>query len=148
MYISKIFNMKNIFLMVLVCGFISLSAFSQQQAPTANPNVEITFDAIVRDFGTVQLNGLVEHEFTFTNTGKEDLIIQACNSSCGCTVPSCPRAPIKPGEKGTIKVQYTTTNVVGRFDRPFTVISNAKTPSVRLTIRGEIVEGQSTTTTP
>ena len=104
-----------------------------------NPNApELTFTETVHDFGTIQLNGLAEYEFKFTNTGKEPLIIQNCQASCSCTVPACPREPVKPGESGSIKVRYTTTQVPGKFDRYFTINSNAKNPVVRVRILGEI----------
>jgi len=133
--------MKRFFLMMIVCSLIATQGFSQQQQPAAeNPNAPvISFDKVVQDFGNVALNGLVEYEFHFTNTGREPLIIHACQSTCGCTVPACPREPVAPGEKGSIRVRYTTTQVPGQFDRFFTVISNASNPSVRLNIKGVIV---------
>jgi uncharacterized protein YbcI len=59
-------------------------------------------------------------------------------------VPACPRDPIKPGEKGSITVRYTTTNYVHAFSRPFTISSNAKTPTVTITLRGEITNSEET----
>ena len=138
--------MRRFFLMMIVCSFFATKGFSQQQQPAIeNPNApEITFDTITHDFGIVPLNGLVEWEFTFINTGREPLIIHACQSTCGCTVPACPREPVMPGEKGSIRVRYTTTHILGVFNRPFTVISNAKNSPVRLNIKGEIVRIEET----
>jgi len=132
--------MKKFFLIIIVCSFFATKGFGQQQPVSENPNApEISFEKIVQDFGTIPLNAPVEYEFTFTNTGKEPLIILACHAGCTCTVPACPREPIPPGEKGSIKVKYTTTHIPGAFNRPFTIVSNAKNPSVTLTLRGEIV---------
>ena len=131
--------MKRVFLLMIACCLFAAKGYSQQEQ--ANPNApEITFAETVHDFGTVPLNGVAEWEFTFTNTGKEPLIVQNCSSSCGCTAPTCPKdKPVLPGEKGTIKVKYTTTHVEGGFDKFVTVLSNAKNSSVRISIKG-IVE--------
>ena len=138
--------MKRFFLIIIACSLFATKGLSQQQQANENPNApEITFDKVIQDFGTVPLDGLVEYEFTFTNTGREPLIIHACQSTCGCTVPACPREPIAPGEKGSIRVRYTTTNIPGQFNRFFTVVSNARNQSVRLNIKGEIVRPEATT---
>ena len=126
--------------MSIVCCFFVAKSIGQTPAKESNPNApEITFTETTYDFGIIPLKGDAECEFTFTNTGKEPLIIQECRASCGCTSPTCPKnKPIKPGEKGTIKAQYTTTTSVGVFAKDITVSSNAKNSSVRLTIKGEI----------
>jgi len=134
--------MKKFFLLMFVCCLFAAKGFGQEPAKEDNPNApEITFTETIHDFGTIPLKGLAECEFTFTNTGKEPLIIQQCSATCGCTVPTCPTdKPIKPGEKGTIKVKYTTTQVPGPFTKQFTVTSNAKNSPVRVTIKGEIAK--------
>jgi len=131
-----------------VCCFFAAKGFGQEPAKEDNPNVpEITFTETIHDFGTIPLKGLAECEFTFTNTGKEPLIIQQCSASCGCTVPTCPtNKPVKPDEKGIIKVKYTTTQVPGPFNKTFTVVSNAKNSRVTLTIKGEILKETEETT--
>ena len=103
--------MKKYFVIMFACFFIAAKSFGQEPAKEPvkvdNPNApELTFEKTVHDFGTVPFKGEAIFEFTFTNTGKEPLIIQNCQSSCGCTAPACPKdKPVKPGEKGTIKVQ-------------------------------------------
>ena len=136
---------KSIFLLMIVCCLFATKSFGQE-VQTENPNApEITFEEVNHDFGNVDLNGLAEYEFTFVNTGKEPLVIQNCSASCGCTAPTCPKDPVKPGEKGTIKVKYTTTHVAGDFSKYVTVMSNAKNPSVRLSIKGKVLSGETAT---
>jgi len=136
--------MKKVFLiMIASCLFVAKS-LGQEPEKKDNPNApEITFTETVHDFGVIPLKGLAECEFKFTNTGKEPLIIQNCQSTCGCTVPACPKdKPVKPGEKGSIKVKYTTTNSPGKFEKNLTVYSNAKNSLVRITIKGEIAQSE------
>lgn len=67
---------------------------------------EMTFEETEYDFGTIEQGKPVEHVFTFTNTGDAPLVITDATSSCGCTVPSPPKEPIAPGEKGELLVRY------------------------------------------
>ena len=75
--------------------------------------------------------------FEFTNTGNAPLVISKVSSSCGCTIPKKPEAPIQPGETGEIQVKYDT-NRVGPIRKAITVISNADTPTIILKIKGNV----------
>ena len=125
---------------MIACCFLAAQGFGQTSERGENPNApEITFEKTVHDFGTKPLNSELEYEFTFTNTGKEPLIVQNCRASCGCTVPICPtEKPILPGEKGSVKVKYTTTSYAHPFDRSFVMTTNAKNSTVTIRLRGEI----------
>ena len=69
------------------------------------------FSKTEHDFGTINEGDVVEHEFTFTNTGKAPLVVTNAKGSCGCTVPKKPEGPIAPGETGEIQVKYDTNRV-------------------------------------
>ena len=70
----------------------------------------ITFDEPKYDFGTIQEDGgSVSHDFRFTNTGSEALVVVDVRTTCGCTVPQYPHEPIAPGQEGFIKV-FTNLN--------------------------------------
>ncbi|MEE1964611.1 DUF1573 domain-containing protein [Allomuricauda taeanensis] len=47
-------------------------------------------------FWSYSQGSAVEHIFKFKNTGKVPLVILDATSTCGCTVPSCPKEPIPP----------------------------------------------------
>ena len=103
-----------------------------------NPNApEAEFEKEVIDYGTIEYNSNGEREFKFKNTGKEPLIIYSATGSCGCTVPTAPKEPIKGGETGVIKVHYDTKRV-GNFEKTVTVSSNGKTPNKTLRIKGVV----------
>lgn len=125
--------MKTIFSFVAL--FFSLNFFLCAQ--TNGPAIEFT-DAIV-DYGSIPQGSDGVRSFEFTNTGDEELIIQKVYSSCGCTIPKKPEAPIAPGEKGEIQVKYDT-NRVGPIRKTITVNSNAvSTPIVSLKIKGTVL---------
>ena len=80
---------------------------------------------------------VVHCSFAFKNTGTAPLIIHQAFASCGCTVPTYTKEPIKPGEKGSIDVTYNGKDKFpGHFQKSITVRTNAVNEVVRLTIEG------------
>ena len=117
---------------------LTFAGFAQAPAAEEEARAEIYFEKTVHDFGTILQKGDGAYQFEFSNTGNAPLLLSNATSSCGCTVPSYPKTPVAPGEKGTIVVKYDT-NRVGSFHKSVTVSSNAKSaPSVVLYIKGEV----------
>jgi hypothetical protein len=99
---------------------------------------EITFKSLEYSFGSIKEGAVVKTGFSFTNTGKTDLIIGDAKGSCGCTVPKFPTEPIKPGQGGVIEVEFNSAGKQGSQRKTITVITNAE-PSTRvLAIKGEV----------
>ncbi|WP_406683033.1 DUF1573 domain-containing protein [Seonamhaeicola sp. MEBiC1930] len=118
---------------ILFIGLISFSINAQEK------QAEIKFKAETIDYGTIEKGSDGVRIFEFTNTGDAPLIITSVKSSCGCTIPSKPKDPILPGKTGEIKVKYDT-NRVNPIRKTITVISNAKTPTIALKIKGLVVD--------
>ena len=133
--------MKKVFSILLVMAFVFAGVAQNDEAqPKKTKKVkapEITFVKLVHDYGQVEQGGNGECEFEFKNTGKADLILTNCRSSCGCTVPSWPKDPIPPGKKGVIKVKYNTQRI-GQIKKTITVESNAVNDRVVLKITGNV----------
>lgn len=142
--------MKKIFVLVIV-AFLSLSVSAQvkvqkqeAKAPIEEEKSkkskeklpEITFKSLVYDYGQIVKGADGSCYFEFTNTGKADLILTNCSSSCGCTVPDWPKDPIAPGKKGKIKVTYNTQRL-GAINKAVYVDSNVGT-RVTLKIQGNV----------
>src|SRR5437868_6966461 len=69
-----------------------------------NPNQgDFKFKEQEFNFGNIKQGDVVTHEFEFTNTGNEPIVISSASGSCGCTVPTWPKEPIGKGSKSTIK---------------------------------------------
>lgn len=101
----------------------------------------LTFAESTFQFGTIKKGEVVTHNFKFTNTGREPLIIKDAIATCGCTVPEIPKEPIKPGESSEIKVVFNSAGKpVGPITKPVTVSSNAVNSPVQITLVGEIKE--------
>jgi hypothetical protein len=133
--------MKKIVLLITTLFVSAAGVFSQATEPVKvedNPNApEITFDKLVHDYGTVAYGGDGVCTFKFTNTGKEPLILQQPQSSCGCTVPTWPKEPVLPGNSSEIQVTYNTKKV-GPINKTITVRSNAKNNTIVLRIQGTV----------
>lgn len=128
----------SILLAILFSVSVSFAQSTQPVKVEDNPNSpEITFEKTVHDYGTLVYGGDGTCHFKFTNTGKEPLILQQPQSSCGCTVPTWPKEPILPGESNEIKVTYNTKRV-GPINKTVTIRSNAKTSTVVLRIQGKV----------
>ena len=132
--------MKHLFASLAFVAFASFSATAQNAA-------EISFESETVNYGKIEKNADGKREFTFTNTGKEPLIITNCVGSCGCTVPQWPKTPIAPGATASIKVKYDTRRV-GRFQKTVTVQSNASKARTVLTMIGEVLLPAANNTAP
>ncbi|MCW8897483.1 MAG: DUF1573 domain-containing protein [Flavobacteriales bacterium] len=107
--------------------------------PVQNENAAVlTFEEEVVDYGTIEQGADGVREFIFTNTGKSPLIISNAVGSCGCTVPTWPKEPIKPGQKAAIKVKYDTKRI-GAINKSVTITSNATEPTKIIRIKGTVV---------
>lgn len=120
---------------------------STTPAVPAGPATTMTFPEPTHDFGEIMDGDKVEHVFSFTNTGKEPLVISNAKGSCGCTVPEWPKDPIKPGATGEIKVVYNSKNkgkVGGKNEnKTVTITANTNPPETRIFIKG-IVDKEET----
>jgi hypothetical protein len=104
-----------------------------------NPNqASFKFAEEEFDFKTIKQGDMVNHDFTFTNAGKEPLIISSAEGSCGCTVPVFPKEPIAPGAKATIKVTFNSAGKGGMQDKTVTINSNAKQNPMVLHVKGNV----------
>lgn len=130
--------MKNLSLFISFCLF-AFTMSAQQPVASNLSGAKIKFESEVVDYGTLSQDGDGNREFKFTNIGKEPLILQSVNSSCGCLVASWPKEPIAPGKSGVIKAHYDTKRV-GKFEKTLTVQSNdVERPAIVLKIKGEVL---------
>src|SRR5690606_1490008 len=127
--------MKN-FLMLLFVGVLSFAVQAQEKT------AKIEFKQQVIDYGEIAKGSDGVRVFEFTNTGDIPLVISDVRSSCGCTIPKNPEAPIAPGATGQIEVKYAT-NRVGPIRKTVTVQSNADTPTVAVKIKGKVLASTS-----
>jgi hypothetical protein len=104
---------------------------------------KLSFDEPTFDFGTVSEGAVIEHTFSFTNTGKVPLLISNARSTCGCTVPEWPETPIDPGEAGEITVRFDTKNKSQLQVKPVTITANTYPSTSKIYLQGVVAKEKS-----
>lgn len=130
--------------------FIALAFFScngkksgKQNAPERNIEkpaalTEIEFDEKMHGFGRIKSGEIVVFTFVFTNTGKNDLIIESVVSDCACVKAKFPKTPVKPGQKGFIEVEFNSSGLYGKQLKSVEIQSNCSEPK-HLVIFAEVL---------
>jgi len=135
----RLFYLCTLLCVAIGCNESASKKVDQQKAAKSPPEAPVstaamTFNKTVHDFGTIKEGETVQTTFTFTNTGKSDLIIVDARGSCGCTVPNYPKnTPIAPGATGEILVSFDSSNKPNMQQK--TVNISANTQSGRETLR-------------
>lgn len=125
--------MKKLFTLFFL-SILSITSYAQEAT------AKIEFKDTTIDYGKIENGSNGVRVFEFTNIGTAPLVITKVKSSCGCTVPKKPTAPIAPGETGEIEVKYDTKRT-GLIRKTITVTSNATNTRNGLSylkIKGEI----------
>lgn len=111
---------------------MSVLCFSQEK-----PQIE--WREKVHNFNLVSSkDSLIETIFFFNVKGKTPLVIHNVSVNCGCTTVDWIKHPIKPGEKGYVKVFFYLKGQDGYFDKRFVVESNAQKNLDLLRIKGYV----------
>ncbi len=101
--------------------FAQLTEEQRKNAP------KIEFDNTNFDYGTIEAGAKANHNFSFKNSGKSNLIIRKVMPSCGCTVANLKVNTVRPGETDTISVTFNSTNRSGTQNKTVTVILTIRT---------------------
>lgn len=107
----------------------------------------MSFNKKEHNFGDINQGDKVSYNYTFKNTGANDLIISSAQGSCGCTVPEYPKTPIKPGKSATMKVSFDSAGKTGQQSKTVTIRANTPTGVETLTIKANVKGGTPNVTT-
>ena len=133
-------------LILLAFIFSGINSFAQEKKVLNNigndndNQASFKFEKDEIDFGTIEQGESTTHEFKFTNTGSEPLIISKAEGSCGCTVPIFPKEPILKNQSAFIKVTFNSTGKFGIQDKTVTITSNAKQNPMIIHIKGTVLK--------
>ena len=90
------------------------------------------------DLGKIQQGNPSTATFSVVNIGKEPLIIEQANPTCGCTISNYTKEPIAIGKVGEIKATYNAANI-GAFEKHLTVKFAGVSEIKSITIKGEVL---------
>ncbi len=122
---------------------ITLLAFTVSSVSIAQKKVTdvAQFKADVIDLGKLKVGNPSTAVFSVTNIGKEALIIETANATCGCTIGDYTKPPIAPGKKGEVKATYNAA-AVGPFTKQLTVKFAGVDEMKTITIKGEVLSAE------
>jgi len=112
-----------------------IGAFTLQSAKPADA---LQFAETGFDFGDISdKHDPVVHEFEFTNISDEPVAVLSVSTGCGCTRPSYPTEPIKPGKTAKIKITFLPAGQSGQINKDIKVRYRSATArsSKRITLR-------------
>lgn len=90
---------------------------------------KISFAEKTHRFPKTNEGVLLEHDYSFTNTGNEPLVIEGIKVACTCTKFTYPKDPILPNQSGVIHVTFDTNNKYEWQNRTLVISSNAEKPT-------------------
>ena len=121
-----IFVVSLLFLQLISCG--------QQKG------AKITFENDVFRLGSVKEEaGNIDVQFTFTNTGEGDLIINRVKADPGITVTTWPAKAVPSGESGIIKATFNPLGSADRFSKRITVYTNENKSGKVIYVSGNVI---------
>jgi len=140
--------MKNLFfslmsaaILLSACNHSGNSATASTTGNAGNAPI-MKFDKQTHDFGKIPTGGIVSYDFSFKNTGNSPLIITDGRATCGCTTPTWPKTPVKPGESGVIHVTFNSVGKMGLQDKQITITANTTPAENVVHLIGEVLVTQ------
>ena len=133
--------MKYRYMMLFAALVFAAFAFAPgAAAQDTRPEEEVVrFEEKVHDFGDILLSDKsVSCKFKFTNISKKPIVVHNVVSSCGCTVPSWTKEPVKPGAEGAIEVTFKNDQGAFPFSKSITAYISGVNRPVILHIKGVV----------
>jgi hypothetical protein len=93
------------------------------------------------DQGKLKQNNPEEVKFIVTNVGKEPLIIEQANPTCGCTIGDYTKTPIAPGSTGYVSAKFNAANL-GHFTKTLTVKFAGADDIKNIVITGDVLAAE------
>ena len=110
---------------------INVPATASGKPATPGSAPLMVFNEEKHDFGKITQGEKVSYSFVFKNKGGSDLVISSAQGSCGCTVPTYPKGPVKPGQESKIDVVFNSEGKSGSVEKTVTLVTNCN-PSTKV----------------
>ncbi len=138
-------SIKKDFLKVFMIGLLAIFlGITESNALTSNgPKFEYKAKNNRIQLDTMYLGTMddeVKLEIEFENTGDAPLIIRKVDGCCGTRITEWTQRPLKPGEKGTIKVQFRVEPRPHKINRTVKAHTNDPAGVNKLSIKGIVKE--------
>jgi archaellum component FlaG (FlaF/FlaG flagellin family) len=119
----------------------SLADAQKEEEESIASSTSMSFDKMLHDFGKIKVDTDNKATFVVTNTGKNPLIIDKVDVSCGCTTAEKPEKPILPGKSDKISVVFhPKPGQLNEQKKTITVTANTEPKIVVLDIQAFVNE--------
>ena len=129
--------MKKVLCILLLSScFATVSAQTSATVTPTKPVEYLQLKELSYDFGKIPQGKPVHHIFEIVNTGKDTIVLENVQASCGCTTPEWSKEPIAGGSNQQITVGYNAA-AEGPFEKTITIFYN-KGQLKTFTIKGSV----------
>ncbi|MBN2506296.1 MAG: DUF1573 domain-containing protein [Verrucomicrobia bacterium] len=132
-------------LWMALAGFVPGVSGSPANARAAGPSAvpalgpRIRFAEPVFDFGRIKSGEIIEHAYRFTNVGDEVLEVTSVRPACGCMAAGNWSRRVKPGQSGSISIEFNSAHYGGAVLKTITVESTDRSqPALLLQLKGTV----------
>lgn len=134
--------MRNLFLAFTFLFLFSSAGCSAQENPTSPQEISAEQENPYSwDFGNVQENKVLKHEFLLKNDTANILTIKDITSSCGCTVSQVRQKILSPGESTTLEVSFDSKGYSGPVEQYIYInTDNLDNPVLRYIIKANVIK--------
>ena len=101
------------------------------------PKTKVRIFQLEMEISNLELGKASYATFVLANEGDAPLVINDIKSSCGCTVPTWDKSPIKPGSETQISVEIKPEES-GYFHKTIDVYCNIEEHRLQLSIKGVV----------
>lgn len=108
----------------------------EQEIESETVKTELDIDKTSISLGCFDWQNEQKTTFILKNKGREPLVIQYVNTSCGCTKVSYSQEPVLPDREIALNVTYKAEHPE-HFNKTITIYCNVETSPIRLTISGD-----------
>lgn len=107
---------------------ILIVALGPAPSPADPSGPRVVVDQERHSFGKTDVGVAGRHQFVFTNTGNEPLLLTRGTSTCGCCTCVCaarlPESAIPPGRSAKVTLEWKSKLYVGPFRQTATIVTN------------------------
>lgn len=134
-------NQTVCFFLLIFCSTTILSSCREKTSPSgqkAEGITEIEFRQKQFNFGELAEGEIVTHIFHFKNIGKENFVIKAIETGCGCTTVEYDKKPLAPGKEGKIEIAFNSSGRYGKQYKEISIFANLPKGKTTLTIAANV----------
>lgn len=116
----------------------SIKHYSSVYKAEQTKSAKLLFEKETVQYGKIDIGKVYASSFTVENRGTTPLVIFGTHTSCNCVQIDYPKAPILPGTRATVKIEYHA-NVKGVFLKSVLFRSNASNKVQKIIVEGEVI---------